>query len=212
MSDLNYSNAVILSHPMIEHKMTIIRDKNASTKQFWQNVKEVALLLAYKVSENFLVKEVSIETPICSCIGKTLANEILLVPILRAGLGFVDGFREVIPEAKIGFLGMFRNEETLEPVEYFTKLPSSFENTTVVICDPMLATGGSAIAAIDAIVKRGATDIIFAGLVGAPEGILALQKKYPFVKIVLATLDEKLNEKGYIVPGLGDCGDRLFGN
>lgn len=205
-------NTIVLSHPMIEHKMSIIRDKNTKTKEFNQNVYEISLLLAYKVSEEFKLKEKEIQTPICKCVAKELANKILLVPILRAGLGFIDGFRDVIPEACVGFLGMYRNEETLEPVEYYSKLPQDYTDTTVVLSDPMLATGGSAVAAIDALKAKGAKDIIFACLVAAPEGVKVVNTAHPDVKIYIATLDEKLNERGYIVPGLGDCGDRLFGS
>lgn len=204
-------NTLVLNHPMIEHKMATIRDKNTSMKEFTRNVYEVSLLVAYKVSENFLLKEKEIETPICKCKSHVLAKDIIIVPILRAGLGFVDGFREIIPEARVGYLGMYRDEQTLKPIEYCDRLPKDLSDFTVIISDPMLATGGSALLAIDAVKARGAKDIIFAGLVGAPEGVDAVYSKHPDVKVVLATLDEKLNEHGYIVPGLGDCGDRLYG-
>lgn len=201
----------ILNHPLINHKMTIIRDKNTNTRDFHQNVTEIGSLMTYEITKDFKVTKKEIETPICKTFQDSLADRIVIVPILRAGLGMVDGVRNMIPEASVGFIGLYRNEETLEPVEYYAKFPNGIDNSTIILVDPMLATGGSAIAAITMLKKRGCSNITYAGLVGAPEGIEALQKAHPDVDIYLAALDEKLNEVGYIVPGLGDCGDRLFG-
>ena len=201
----------ILNHPLINHKMTIIRDKNTNTRDFHQNVTEIGSLMTYEITKDFKVAKKEIETPICKTFQDSLADRIVIVPILRAGLGMVDGVRNMIPEASVGFIGLYRNEETLEPVEYYAKFPNGIDNSTIILVDPMLATGGSAIAAITMLKKRGCSNITYAGLVGAPEGIEALQKAHPDVDIYLAALDEKLNEVGYIVPGLGDCGDRLFG-
>ena len=167
--------------------------------------------MAYEITREFPLKEVEIETPICKSIQYELASEVVIVPILRAGLGMVDGIREMIPTAKVGFIGLYRDEETLEPHEYYAKFPNEIKDSIVLLVDPMLATGGSASAAITMLKKRGCKDIRYVGLVGAPEGIKTLQNDHPDVDIYLASLDEKLNEKGYIVPGLGDCGDRLFG-
>ncbi len=205
------SKVVVLNHALIKHKLTNIRNKNTSTKDFYQNVNEIAGLMAYEITREFPLKEVEIETPICKSIQYELASEVVIVPILRAGLGMVDGIREMIPTAKVGFIGLYRDEETLEPHEYYAKFPNEIKDSIVLLVDPMLATGGSASAAITMLKKRGCKDIRYVGLVGAPEGIKALQNDHPDVDIYLASLDEKLNEKGYIVPGLGDCGDRLFG-
>ena len=204
-------NVTVLSHPLIKHKLSIIRDKATSTKQFKECLDEIAGLMAYEISRNFPVRDVEIETPICKTIQKELDSEIVIVPILRAGLGMVEGIRGMIPTAKVGFIGLYRDEETLEPVEYYAKFPTSIVDSIVLVVDPMLATGGSASAAITMLKKRGCKDIRYVGLVGAPEGVKTLQNDHPDVDIYLAALDEKLNEKGYIVPGLGDCGDRLFG-
>lgn len=204
-------SVVILDHSLVKHKMTNIRKKETKTKDFYQNVNEIAGLMAYEISREFPLKEVQIETPICKSIQYELATEVVIVPILRAGLGMVDGIRSMIPTAKVGFIGLYRDEETLEPHEYYAKFPESINNAIVLVVDPMLATGGSAIAAIDMLKKRGCNNIRYIGLVGAPEGVNNLQKAHPDVDIFLATLDEKLNDNGYIVPGLGDCGDRLFG-
>ena len=205
------SKVVVLNYALIKHKLTNIRNKNTSTKDFYQNVNEIAGLMAYEITREFPLKEVEIETPICKSIQYELASEVVIVPILRAGLGMVDGIREMIPTAKVGFIGLYRDEETLEPHEYYAKFPNEIKDSIVLLVDPMLATGGSASAAITMLKKRGCKDIRYVGLVGAPEGIKALQNDHPDVDIYLASLDEKLNEKGYIVPGLGDCGDRLFG-
>lgn len=201
----------ILDHSLVKHKLTNIRRKETKTKDFYQNVNEIAGLMAYEITKKFPLKEIEIETPICKSIQYELACDVVIVPILRAGLGMVDGIRGMIPTAKVGFIGLYRDEETLEPHEYYAKFPSNIKDTIVLVVDPMLATGGSAIAAIDMLKKRGCTNLIFVGLVGAPEGVKALSIAHPDIDIYLASLDEKLNDKGYIVPGLGDCGDRLFG-
>lgn len=201
----------VLNHPLIEHKLTNIRNKETKTKDFYENVQEIASLMAYEISRNFPLKEVEIETPICKMKAHELASDVVIVPILRAGLGMVDGIRQIIPSAKVGFIGLYRDEETLEPHEYYAKFPENVANSIVLLVDPMLATGGSAIAAVDMLKKRNVTDIRYVGLVASPEGIKALNEAHPDIEIYTAAQDEKLNENGYIVPGLGDCGDRLFG-
>ena len=201
----------VLNHSLIKHKLTNIRKTQTNTKDFYQNVNEIAGLMAYEITRDFPLKPVEIETPICKSVQYELANDVVIVPILRAGLGMVDGIRSMIPTAKVGFIGLYRDEETLEPHEYYAKFPESIKDSIVLLVDPMLATGGSASAAITMLKKRGCKDIRYVGLVGAPEGVKTLQNDHPEVPIYLASLDEKLIEKGYIVPGLGDCGDRLFG-
>ena len=201
----------VFNHSLIKHKITNIRKKETKTKDFYQNVNEIAGLMAYEITREFPLREVEIETPICKTVQYEMASEVVIVPILRAGLGMVDGIRSMIPTAKVGFIGLYRDEETLEPVEYYAKFPESVNESIVLVVDPMLATGGSASAAITMLKKRGVKDIRYVGLVAAPEGIQTLQNDHPDVDIYVASLDEKLNEKGYIVPGLGDCGDRLFG-
>ncbi|KRM57991.1 hypothetical protein C5L31_000624 [Secundilactobacillus malefermentans] len=202
----------VLDHPLIQHKLTIIRNKNCGTKVFREVVDEIATLMAYDVARDMPLEDVEIETPIGKTTVKTLAGKkVAIVPILRAGIGMVDGILELIPAAKVGHIGMYRDEKTLKPHEYFVKLPSDIDQRQVYVVDPMLATGGSAIMAIDALKKRGATSIKFMCLVSAPEGVKALQEANPDIDIYTAALDEKLNEDGYIVPGLGDAGDRLFG-
>ena len=201
----------LLDHPLIKHKLTNIRKSETKMKDFYQNVEEIAGLMAYEITRNFPLKDVEITTPICKCVQSELALDVVIVPILRAGLGMVEGIRRMVPTAKVGFIGLYRNEETLEPCEYYAKFPETITSSIVLVVDPMLATGGSAEAAISMLKKRGCKDIRYVGLVGAPEGVELLQKKHPDVDIYLAALDEKLNDKGYIVPGLGDCGDRLFG-
>ncbi len=205
------AKVTVLNHPLIDHKMSIIRDKTTNTKRFRENVNEIGGLITYEITRDLATKEVEIETPIQKTIAKQLSKDVVIVPILRAGLGMVDGIQMIIPTAKVGHVGMYRDEETLEPHEYYAKFPEEIKDGTVLVVDPMLATGGSASAAIEAVKKRGAKDIRFVGLVGAPEGVERLNKDHPDVDIYLAALDEKLNEVGYIVPGLGDCGDRLFG-
>lgn len=201
----------VLDHSLIKHKLSIMRQKETSTYIFKQNLDEIAKLMAYEVTRTVPLKEKLIETPICETTGYEMDQKIVLVPILRAGIGLVDGFRDIIPTAKVGHIGMYRDEETLEPHEYFAKFPKDMDKSIVIITDPMLATGGSASAAITNVKKRGAQKIILVCLVGVPEGVERVQKDHPDVDITLAALDEKLNENGYIVPGLGDAGDRLFG-
>ncbi|OJF91574.1 uracil phosphoribosyltransferase [Alkalibacterium sp. 20] len=202
----------VIDHPLIQHKLTIIRDKNTGTKYFREVVNEIARLLAYEVSREMPLQDIEIETPLVKTVQKQLAGKkVVIVPILRAGLGMVDGMLDLIPAAKVGHVGMYRDHDTMQPVEYFVKLPSELSEREVLVVDPMLATGGSAVAAIDALKKRGATNIKFVCLVAAPEGVKVLQDAHPDVDIYTASLDEKLNEKGYILPGLGDAGDRLFG-
>lgn len=202
---------VIINHPLIEHKLAIIRNKMTDTKTFRENVNEIGSLVTYEITRDLATKTIEVETPITKTICLTLAKEVVIVPILRAGLGMVDGIQTVIPTAKIGHIGLYRDERTLLPVEYYVKLPDNIEASTILVVDPMLATGGSAIVAINHIKARGGKDIRFVGLVGCPEGIKALSAAHPDVDIFLVKEDERLNEKGYIVPGLGDCGDRLFG-
>jgi uracil phosphoribosyltransferase len=204
-------SVTILNHSLIKHKLTNIRKKETKTKDFYQHVEEIAGLMAYEISRDFPLKKVEIETPMCKSIQYEIAQDVVIVPILRAGLGMTEGIRSMIPTAKVGFIGLYRDEETLEPHEYYAKFPSTITSSIVLVVDPMLATGGSAVAAIDMLKKRGAKDIRYVGLVGAPEGVKALSTAHPDVNIYLAALDDKLNEDGYIVPGLGDCGDRLFG-
>jgi uracil phosphoribosyltransferase len=205
------SELYVMDHPLIHHKLTYIRDKNTGTKHFREVVSEIGGLMAYEITRDLPTKIVEIETPVAKTESKLLAKDVVIVPILRAGLGMVDGIHSIIPSAKIGHVGMYRDEETLEPKEYYAKFPPNIADSVVLVVDPMLATGGSASMAIDAVKKRGAKDIVFVGLVGAPEGVARLQKDHDDVNIFLGALDEKLNEVGYIVPGLGDCGDRLFG-
>ncbi|MDF4188465.1 uracil phosphoribosyltransferase [Ligilactobacillus salivarius] len=202
----------VLDHPLIQHKLSIIRDKNCGTREFRQCVNEIAELMVYEVSRDMPLEDVEVETPITKATTKRLAGKkVVVVPILRAGIGMVDGILELIPAAKVGHIGMYRDEETLQPHEYFVKMPDNLENREMIIVDPMLATGGSAIMAVDALKKRGAKSIKFVCLVAAPEGVKAFREAHPDVDIYSASLDEYLNEDGYIVPGLGDAGDRLFG-
>lgn len=206
------SKVQVMDHPLIQHKLTILRDKNTGTKDFREAVNEIARLMAFEVSRDMPLQDVEIETPLVKSIQKELAGKkVAIIPILRAGLGMVDGMLDLIPAAKVGHVGMYRDHETLEPVEYFVKLPSDINERQLLVVDPMLATGGSAIAAIDSLKKRGASTIKFVCLVAAPEGVAALEKAHPDVDIVTAALDECLDENGYILPGLGDAGDRLFG-
>jgi uracil phosphoribosyltransferase len=201
----------LIDHPLITHKLSIIRRRETGTRDFRQNISEIAGLMAYEITRDLPVKEVVIDTPISSCTTAELSKEIILVPVLRAGLGMVDGITSLITTAKVGHIGLFRDHETLEPVEYFAKFPANLSDAVVMVLDPMLATGGSASAAISAVKKRGAVTIRLVCIVGAPEGVARIEKDHPDVDIYLAALDSHLNEKGYIVPGLGDAGDRLFG-
>ncbi len=201
----------VLNHPLITHKLSQMRDKNTHTKDFREHLDEIAELMAYEVCRDLPVKPVDIETPIGPCTGYALSKEVVIVPILRAGIGLLDGIRRLVPTAKVGFIGLYRDEETLEPHEYFAKFPKALDEAIVMVVDPMLATGGSAVAAIDMIKKRGAKQIKLVCLVGVPEGVKAVQEAHPDVDIYLAAMDDHLNENGYIVPGLGDAGDRIFG-
>jgi len=201
-----------MNHPLIQHKLSLIRDKNTGSKEFRELVKEVSMLLAYEVTRDLSLEDVEIETPICKSMQKMLSGRKLgIIPILRAGLGMVDGFLNLLPAAKVGHIGLYRDPETLEPVEYYCKLPTDINERDLIVVDPMLATGGSANAAITFLKDRGATSIKFVCLIGCPEGIAAVQKAHPDVNIYIAAIDEKLNDHAYIVPGLGDAGDRLFG-
>ena len=201
----------VLDHPLITHKLAIMRDENTCTKDFAQQLDEIASLMAYEISRDLPVKDVEVKTPLQVCKTKMLAKDVILVPIIRAGIGMTQGIRNLIPTAKVGFIGLYRNEETLEPVEYFAKFPKNLDEAVVMVLDPMLATGGSSSAALDMIKKRGAKNIKLVCLVGAPEGVKYVEEHHPDVDIYLAALDEKLNDVGYILPGLGDAGDRIFG-
>ena len=202
----------ILDHPLIQHKLTQIRQKDTSTTQFRQMINEIGGLMVYEITRDLPLEQIEIETPVAKTKANVIAGKkMVVVPILRAGLGMVDGILQMIPSARIGHIGIFRDEETLQPVEYFAKFPEELDQRDIFIVDPMLATGGSAIAAINSIKQRGAKNIKLVCLVGAPEGVKAINEAHPDVTVYLASLDEKLNEKGYIVPGLGDAGDRIFG-
>ena len=202
----------VIDHPLIQHKLTMIREKNCGTKVFREVVNEIAMLMAYEVSRDMPLEDVVIETPMGKSTQKTLSGKkVAIIPILRAGIGMVDGILELIPAAKVGHVGLYRDEETLQPHEYFVKLPEDIASRQLFVVDPMLATGGSAIMAIDSLKERGASNIKFVCLVAVPEGVKALQEAHPDLDIYTAALDERLNEDGYIVPGLGDAGDRLFG-
>ena len=202
----------IVDHPLIQHKISLLRDRNTGTKEFRDLVSEIAMLLCYEATRDLPTEEAEVETPVALARTTVLAGrKLALVPILRAGLGMVDGMLNLIPAAKVGHIGMYRNEETLEPVEYYCKLPNDINEREVFVLDPMLATGGSACDAIGQIKKRGAKHIKFIGLVAAPQGLKALHEAHPDVDIYVGALDEKLNDNGYIVPGLGDAGDRIFG-
>lgn len=201
----------ILNHPLIEHKMSQLRSVHTKTKEFRELVSEIATLVTYELSRDFQTKTVEVTTPIVKTKCQELKEEVVLIPVLRAGLGMVEGVCSLIPTAKIGHIGLYRDEETLEPKKYFFKVPENTKNSLVIVLDPMLATGHSAAYAIQALKEIGVKNIRYAGIVGCPEGIKLLQEKHPDVDIYLAQEDERLNENGYIVPGLGDCGDRLFG-
>ena len=205
-------NVVIFDHPLIQHKLSILRDKNTSSKDFRALIHEIAMLMCYEATRDLPLEEIEIETPICKTKAKHISGKKLaVVPILRAGLGMVDAISELIPSVRIGHIGLYRDEETLKPVEYYCKLPKDIGERDVIVVDPMLATGGSAIDAVSQIKLRNPRSIRFMGIIAAPEGIKAFTEAPPDVKIYCAALDEKLNEVGYIVPGLGDAGDRIFG-
>ena len=205
-------NPMILDHPLVQHKVSHLRDRNTGTKEFKELVSELAMLLCYEATRDLPTEEVEIETPVAIAKTRVLSGrKLALVPILRAGLGMVDGMLTLLPAAKVGHIGLYRNEETLAPVEYYCKLPSDIAERDVMVLDPMLATGGSAVDAIAQIKKRGAKSIKFLAIIAAPEGLERLHAAHPDVDIYVAALDEKLNENGYIIPGLGDAGDRIFG-
>ncbi len=203
---------MIVEHPLICHKISLLRSKQTGTKEFRDLVSEIATLLCYEATRDLPTEEVDIETPVAMAKTKVLAGrKLALVPILRAGMGMLDGMLTLIPAAKVGFIGLYRDEETLQPVEYFCKLPTDIADRDVLVLDPMLATGGSAVDAVSQIKKHGAKRIKFIGLLAAPEGVEALHAAHPDVDIYLGALDDCLNENGYIVPGLGDAGDRIYG-
>ncbi|ETT87202.1 uracil phosphoribosyltransferase [Viridibacillus sp. FSL R5-0477] len=202
----------VFDHPLIQHKLTYIRDKNTGTKEFRELVDEVATLMAFEITRDLPLEEIEIDTPVTTAKTKVLSGKkIAIVPILRAGIGMVDGVLKLIPAAKVGHIGLYRDPQTLKPVEYYAKLPADVEERDFIIVDPMLATGGSAIEAINSLKKRGAKSIKFMCLIAAPEGVKAIHDEHPEIDIYIAALDEKLNDHGYIIPGLGDAGDRLFG-
>ena len=202
----------VMDHPLIQHKLSHMRDKNTGSKEFRELLNEISMLMAYEVTRDLPLVEVEVETPITTCKTKMLAGKKLgVVPILRAGLGMLDGVLELMPAAKVGHVGLYRDPETLEPVEYYCKLPTDVTERDLIVLDPMLATGGSASAAITFIKNRGCKSIRMMNLIAAPEGIERVQKEHPDVDIYVGCVDEKLNENGYIIPGLGDAGDRLFG-
>lgn len=202
----------VIDHPLIQHKLSILRDVNTGSKDFRDLLEEIAMLMGYEVTRNFQLEDTEIETPICKTKAKILTGKkVAIIPILRAGLGMVDGMLRLIPAAKVGHIGLYRDPETLKPVEYYCKLPADIEERDIIVVDPMLATGGSASDAITLLKKRGAKNIKLMNLIAAPEGIKTVLKTHPDIEIFVAAVDEGLNEHGYIVPGLGDAGDRIFG-
>ncbi|MEG0437921.1 uracil phosphoribosyltransferase [Solibacillus cecembensis] len=206
------SKVFVFDHPLIQHKLTYIRDKNTGTKEFRELVDEVATLMAFEITRDLPLEEIDVETPVTTAKAKVLSGKkMAIVPILRAGIGMVDGVLKLIPAAKVGHIGLYRDPVTLKPIEYYAKLPADVEERDFIIVDPMLATGGSAVEAINSLKKRGAKSIKFMCLIAAPEGVEEIQKQHNDVDIYIAALDEKLDDHGYIVPGLGDAGDRLFG-
>ena len=208
-----YSNVTIFDHPLIKHKIAILRDERTSTKEFRELVEEITTLMTYEcLKEGVPTTEVQVKTPLEVCTQRVVQdNSIAIVPILRAGLGMVNGIHVLFPLARVGHIGMYRDEETLEPQSYYCKLPSGIEDKLVLLVDPMLATGGSACDAIDLLKKRGCKNIKFMAIIGAPEGVSKVAEAHPDVEVYVSTLDRCLNERGYILPGLGDAGDRLFG-
>ncbi len=202
----------VINHPMVQHKLTIMRDKETGSKDFRELLKEIALLMGYEVTRDVPLEDVEIETPICKTVAKRVSGrKLAIVPILRAGIGMVDGLLNLVPVARVGHIGLYRNEETHNPVVYYCKLPEDIQDRLVIVTDPMLATGGSACDALSMLKERGCTNIRLMCLVGAPEGIERVRKTHPDVDIYLAAVDDHLNENAYIVPGLGDAGDRIFG-
>ncbi len=206
------TNVHVLDHPLIQHKLAILRQKDTPVKEFRELISEIAGLMCYEATRNLPTEEVEIETPVAHAKVRMLSGKKLaIIPILRAGLGMVDSMVDMIPSAKIGHIGLYRDPETHQPVEYYCKLPEDIENRQVFVVDPMLATGGSAVAAIDFLKKYGCKNIIMMNIIGCPEGVKAVQEAHPDVEMYLAAVDERLNEHAYIVPGLGDAGDRIFG-
>ncbi len=202
----------VMDHPLIQHKLSILRDVSTGTQQFRALVSEIATLICYEATRDLPLEDATIQTPMCKATAKVLAGrKLAFVPILRAGLGMVDGVLNLVPSAKVGHIGMYRDEETATPIEYYCKLPSDIQERDVFVLDPMLATGGSAIDSINQIKKRGVTSIKFLCIIAAPEGLKALTDAHPDVQVYCGAVDEKLNENFYIVPGLGDAGDRIFG-
>ena len=208
----NYENVVVFDHPLINHKIAILRDESTSTKIFRELVEEITMVMAYEAMKDLPTTVKTVKTPLETCEQTVvLDNAVAIVPILRAGLGLVSGVQNMFPSARVGHIGMYRDEETLEPKEYYCKLPEGIEDKFVILVDPMLATGGSACDAIELLKKRGCKNIRFMAIIGAPEGIAKVAQAHPDVKTYVATQDRQLNENGYILPGLGDAGDRLFG-
>lgn len=201
----------ISEHPLIQHKMSMLRDKNTSTKEFRELVNEITKLLTYEATRELPVEDTTVETPVAEAQCKKITKDIVVVPILRAGLGMVDGFHDLIPSSKIGHIGLYRDPDTLTPVEYYCKVPKNLEESKVFLLDPMLATGKTAEAAIEFLKERGAKNVTMLCVIAAPEGVKTVQKAFDDVDVYTAAYDVKLNEKGYIVPGLGDAGDRIFG-
>lgn len=201
----------LLKHPLLTHKLTHLRRTETDTKEFRQTLEEIAGLMAYEITRDLPVKQITVQTPMASCTTQELANDIVLIPVLRAGLGMVNGISALIPSARVGHIGIYRDHETLQPNTYYSKIPEKISEAVVMVLDPMLATGGSASAAISFLKERGAVNIKLVCIIGAPEGVKRITGDHPDVQIYLAGLDEKLNPDGYIVPGLGDAGDRLFG-
>ena len=205
-------NVNVMTHPLIQHKVTLIRSVETGTKDFRELLEEIALLMGYEITRDLPLEDVKVQTPLVEAIGKQIAGKkVGIVPILRAGLGMVNGLLELMPMAKVGHVGMYRDPETLQPVEYYCKLPSDLADRRIIVTDPMLATGGSAAAAISLLKEKGAKEIQLMCLVAAPEGVEVVNKAHPDARIYVAALDEKLNDHGYILPGLGDAGDRIFG-
>jgi len=207
----NMSSLYVVDHPLIQHKLTMMRDKNTCPKDFRELLEEIAMLMGYEVTRNMPMEEIEIETPVAPTKSKTLAGKVAIVPILRAGLGMSGGLLRLIPNARVGHVGLYRDPKTLEPVEYYCKLPQDISERVTIVVDPMLATGGSSAAAISFLKQRGCGQIRLMCLIAAPEGIEAVQNAHPDVEIYVAAVDERLNEHAYIVPGLGDAGDRIFG-